>query len=367
MLRNPFRFGEPVGEDHFTDRYREREVLLSELTAGHNVLLTAPRAHGRTSLARKVLADCERQGLLTLYLDSDRAYSLPRLIENYLSELLRGAFRQPKDLQAFLESLAPEFRQRLSFSVSGGGELTVDLSRHSEPPAILPLLFELARLTSEYRKRTCVVCFDEISDQGRVPEAWRSALLAAARAQTRVGYLLIDLAPSAYAKREHFLHLPLGRIEERYFKPFIKTRFENTGFRVEDAVLSEILKLTGGHPNATQLLCRELWNQGGSGKLMTVKHLQQALEATLETQAGHYMALWRDLSVHQKNLLVAIANGGGKRIFSQRYVTDHHLGTFSTVQKSLNRLLETQVVARRTEGYELQDLFLQTWLKRRVG
>lgn len=366
MLKNPFRFGEPVGEEQFTGRFRERETLLGELTSGRSVLLTAPRAYGRTTLVRKVLADCERQGILTLYLDSDRAYSLPRLIENYLAELLRGAFRQPRDLQTFLDTLPDELRQRLGCTVSPAGELTVDLSRSADAQAVVPLLLELARLTADYRRRLCVVCCDEIDGNGMVPAEWREAYLAAARTPGRVAYLLVDLAPGVGEDRAPFCRVTLEGIEERYFKPFIRTRFENTGFRVDDAVVGEVLRLTGGHPNATQMLCRELWNQGTVSKQISSRSLTHAVEALLETQAGRYIALWRDLSVHQKNLLLAVANGGGKRIFSQRFLADHNLGTFSTVQKSLSRLLSMQVLERRAAGYALQDVFLQRWLLRRV-
>jgi len=366
MIQNPFRCGEPVSGDAFTGRYREREILMAELAAGRNVLLTAPRYYGRSSLARRVMSEFERQGIMTVYIDFERAYSLPRFVEQYLAELLRSAFRQAKELQGFIETLTPDFRKMLVFNDENSGALTVDLQEIHDSNGVAGWLLELAQLTSEYRKRPCVVCFDEVSKDGNSPEELRDHLRTVARAHTQVGYLLIDVEVGAKKDREDFTHLSLGNIEERYLKAFIKTRFENTGHRIEETVIEDILHISGGHPHFTQMICRELWNLGHNGKVVSAKNLTHALEAIQETHAVHYGTQWREFSLHQKNLLLAISVGGGKKIFSQEYVSLHNLGSFSTVQKSLSRLLAMQLIARRDECYIIPDVFFQQWINRRM-
>jgi hypothetical protein len=365
VTKNPFRYGEAVGGDYFTDRYRERELLLSELSAGHSVLLTAPRHYGKSSLARKIMSELEHQGVITVYIDFERGYSLSRFVEMYLAELLRAAVRQAKELRYFIETLSPDWKDILA-KVEQSGELTLDLSRAGNVRAMARDVLDLSQRTAEYKKRPCVVCFDDVTSGGNMPPELGARIRELARAQTGIGYLLVSLDPGADKEQEDFVHLSLGKIEDRYLKAFIKTRFENTGYRIEESVIMEILGMSGGHPHYTQMICRELWNLGHSGKAVSGKNLTYALESLQETHAGHYSAVWQDLSPHQKNLLLAIGVGGGRKIFSRDYVARHHLGSFSTVQKSLGRLLAMKLLERHKQGYEVADIFFQQWLTRRM-
>lgn len=315
MISNPFRYGEAVGEDFFTGRYHEREILLSELCLGHNVLLTGPRFFGKSSLARKVMSEFERQGLITVYLDLERAYSVPKLIETYISEITRAAFRQPKDLRNFLETLPEALKGKLIQKNKHENRLSVSIQSAADPEGAVSDLLDFAQFTSEYKKRHCVICFDEITQDGNFPKTLRERIRQVARQHSRVGYLLVSIDPGSKKEQEGFIHLPLAKIEERYLKAYIKTRFENTGYRIEEAVIDKIIELTGGQPNYTQMVCRELWNLGHNGKLVTIKNFAHTLDAVIETHSNHYTHLWRELSLHQKNLLLAICTGGGKKSF----------------------------------------------------
>ncbi|NTV52427.1 MAG: ATP-binding protein [Candidatus Firestonebacteria bacterium] len=366
MIRNPFRYGEPVTGDYFTNRYREREAIMGELSQGRNVLLTGPRHMGKSSLARRVVSEFERQGVMAVYVDFERAYSVNQFIEIFLAELLRTAFRQAKELQQFIETLSPGLKNILVLKLGKAGELTVEVSRTKNPVNIALTLLSLAQSTAEYKRRVCVVCLDEITP-GILPEDFRKGILEVARKQPQVGYLLLNLEQPGSDMREGFVHWPLEKIEERYLRAFIKTRFENTGFRVEEALIDEVLKASWGQAHYVQMICRELWNLGHTSKLVSSKNLPPALESILETHSGFYTAMWRELSTHQKNLLLAIAASGGRKIFSKEFVQRHNLGGFSTVQKSVNRLLEIKVLERIQNTAEFTDVFFKEWLTRRMA
>jgi len=363
---NPFRFGEPVSGDFFTGRYRERESMLADLANQKKVLLTAPRLFGKSSLARRVMSELEYKGAITVYIDLERAYSPNRFIEIYLAELLRAAFRQAKEMRAFIQELNPEVREQLLLKLDPGDELILDLPEGIDSSAVAAAVMELAQHTAEFKKRPCVVCFDEISQGGNLPDALRNRLWETVPRHASVGYLLGSLDESMKDKVSGLVHLPLDKIEDRYLRGYIKTRFENTGFRGPHPMIAANLALTEGHPHYTQMLCRKLWNQGYSGKIISPKILSQALDALLEVQSEFYGFLWSDLSLHQKNLLMAVVRGGGQKIFSQDYVARFGLGSFSTVQKSLSRLLARQILERLADGYVVRDPFFRRWLTRRM-
>lgn len=366
MTRNPFKFGEPVGGDYFAGRYRERELLLAELSMGHNALLSGPSQYGKTSLARKVMSELEKRGLMTVYIDLERAYSPMRFIEIYLGEILRSAFRQTKDLRSFIDTLKPEIKEYLKLKIEENDELVLDLNEELELEDIAAAVLELAEQTADYKKRTCVVCIDEISEGGNLSTKLRKQCFEIANKHLNVGYLLLSLESTIKKEPTGFIHVPLDKIEERYFKGYIKTRFENTGFRITEDVIDEILELSGSHPHFTQMICRRLWDQWYSGKIISSKSISRALEEILETNGEVYAALWHDLSMHQKNLLLAVNQGGGQKIFSQDFVSSFGLGSFSTVQKSLSRLLAKHILEKKNEGYIIRDLFFNKWLSRRI-
>ncbi len=368
MTRNPFKFGEPVTGDYFAGRYRERELMISELTLGHNVIVFGPCQHGKTSIAKKVLSEIEKRGFMTLYLDLNRSYSPMRFVEIYLSELLRSGFRQTKDLRAFIEGLDPNLKEHLKLKIEGNDELILDLNEDSDYETIATTVLELGQQTALYKMKPCIVCIDEISEGGNHSDKFRDYFLEVAKRHDNVGYLFLSLnqPQDGLNSKNGFVTITLETIEERYFKGYIKTRFENTGFRINEEVIDELLTLTGSHPHFTQMICSRLWDQWYGGKVISSKSIARAVEEILEINSEYYTSLWQDLSLHQKSLLLAVAQGGGQKIFSQDFVGRFGLGSFSTVQKSLRRLLAKHLLERRGDEYMIRDIFFSQWLAKNM-
>ena len=366
MKANPFKFGEHVTGEYFAARYKERELLMGELFQSNNIFLTGAHQIGKTSLAHKVLHDLERKGIITVYIDLAKAYSPIRFIEIYLTELLRSAFRQIKDLKIFIQTLNPSLKQKLLLRVEESGELTLDLSKEEDIFNIATAILELSQYAVEYRKRKCVVCLDDVLRGGNLPLKYRKLLLSLANKHNQVGYLFLAHSVQNKARLRNFTYINLDRIEERYLKAYIKTRFENTGFRIPDSIINQIIKIATGYPHYVQMICYELWNQIHTGQNISNKNIFVAIEETIRKNHEYYMFLWNSLSLHQKNLLLAICKGGGEKIFSQNYVSNYSLGSFSTVQKSLNGLISKKILEIEDKCYNIRNMFFKQWLKRRM-
>ena len=50
MVKNPFKYGEPVIGEDFTDRESECKEIAHDLYSGQNIILYSPRRLGKTSL-----------------------------------------------------------------------------------------------------------------------------------------------------------------------------------------------------------------------------------------------------------------------------------------------------------------------------
>ncbi len=67
--QTPFRFGEIVAGDYFTDREAEVRALGDDARHGLNVVLISPRRFGKTSMVLRVIDDLRREGVLVAYVD----------------------------------------------------------------------------------------------------------------------------------------------------------------------------------------------------------------------------------------------------------------------------------------------------------
>ena len=58
---NPFRFGQVVSGEYFTDRVDEIESLSAELKGGQHTVLISPRRFGKSSLVNRVMESLGRK------------------------------------------------------------------------------------------------------------------------------------------------------------------------------------------------------------------------------------------------------------------------------------------------------------------
>jgi hypothetical protein len=90
------------------------------------------------------------------------------------------------------------------------------------------------------------------------------------------------------------------------------------------------------------------------------------LAEVLESHHYGYRAVWDPLSLHQRNLILAIAQGFTERLHSQRMVFDLGLGSPSTVSKNLKTLIERELLQKTASAVSFVDPFFGHWLRRRM-
>ena len=68
----PFRFGQIVPPEYFVGRQVELATLVTDLRAGVNVVLIAPRRYGKSSLLMRAVEHLRQLDVLTAYVDLER-------------------------------------------------------------------------------------------------------------------------------------------------------------------------------------------------------------------------------------------------------------------------------------------------------
>ena len=152
---NPFEFVEPVSPDDLIDREGEAARLLRYALEGHNCRVLGPRRYGKTSLLRRVLAEAERDGATTVYVDFFGVLSVADVaerIERAYVDQLKGP------LARWFTSL----RRTLGPTVQAGGGPIPASVQVSAQPGQVPLLERLAlpSRVHEQTGRPVVVAFD---------------------------------------------------------------------------------------------------------------------------------------------------------------------------------------------------------------
>jgi hypothetical protein len=373
-MENPFKFGSVVTGNDFADRRRELAELARELADGQHLFLLSPRRYGKTSLILTLLDRLRSRGTLVAYVDVFRTTTAVQLLELMAQTVLRAAESRPERLLRLATDLLGRLRPQVGADSVGRPTLSLDIG--ASPRSGLALQEEVLTLPERLalqRRRRLVLVFDEFQEIQRFPGAGlEKAMRSHFQRHHHVSYLFAGsrqstLQDMATRERSPFYKfgriLPLGPIPQEEFAPFLGARFRRARLRVSSEVLDAILAAADDVPYNVQRLCHQLWTlRAGTSDRITERDIGEAIVAVVAQDASYFSAAWDRLSMHQRQVLQAIARGGGRKVFAREFLSAHRLGSHSSVQTSLRQLLKEQVVLRLNGEYRIQDAFFREWI-----
>lgn len=377
MADNPFRYGQVAIAEHFTDRARELDELVSDARSGQSVVIISPRRYGKTSLALQARDRLVKQGVLVAYADLFRATTKQRLLDELATALYRGLASPLERARAralnLFRTLPVQPKLTLGQDGTPGLELS-PLARAEDLDHTLQQLLEWSERLAADRGRRAVLVLDEFQEIVALDPALPAVLRSIVQAQQHVAYVYLGsrqhLMSRVFTDRNEPLYrsarpLPLGPIAPADFAPFIRSRFETSGGWIEDTAIERVLAITEGHPHDTQELCHFAWALGAAaGVVVTASVVDQALARVVEAEDAHYTTLWESLGRSQRPLAQAIAREPGSGIYSEAFRERHRLGNPASLQKALKALLEREVVeGSSAHGYRVADVFFRAWMR----
>ena len=373
---NPFRFGALALDDSFADREGEISELAEDVRNGQDVVVFAPRRFGKSSLLWAASRALAADDVLVAQVDLMTTPTKERLA----AALATSVFEQiASPLERVREKAVAPFR-----GLSVRPTITVDpedgtfsfsfgaVTREPDIDATIERLLELpAELGSARGRRTALV-MDEFQEIVDIDPALPKLLRAVFQRQPEVSHVYLGSKRHVMERifsdaNEPFWRsaksVELGPIDAAPFAAFIEDRFRAGEREIEREAVAELLRLTGGHPYATQELCYFLWQQTGAGEVASTAHLERALAAVLNSENAHFSLLWEDASAVQKLVLQALAQEPG-RPFTASYRDRHELPPATNVQKALGALEKREVVIGSGGQYRIAEPFLAEWLNR---
>ncbi len=373
---NPFRFGSLALDESFADREGEIAELAEDVRNGQDVVVFAPRRYGKSSLLWAAARTLGADSVLVAQVDLMGTPTKERLAAA-LAATIYEQIASP--LERVREKAVAPFRGlgvRPTITVDPeDGSLSFSFgvaTQERDIDATLERLLELPAELGGARGRRTALVMDEFQEIVDIDPALPKLLRAVFQRQPEVSHVYLGSKRHVMERifsdaNEPFWRsakpVELGPIEAAPFAAFIEGRFRESGREVGQQAVAALLRLTGGHPYATQELCYFLWQQTPAGEVAAVAQLERALDAVLRSENAHFDLLWGGASAVQKLVLQALAREPG-RPFTAAYRDHHDLPAATNVQKALGALEKREVVGGSGGEYRIMEPFLTEWLNR---
>lgn len=377
-MENPFVYGKVARGESFADREGEIEELMADIASGQNVIIFSPRRYGKTSLILEVLDRAREEGLLAVYLDLFKVTSEEGFIAAYAKEVARlqtGGIRSVlQKLGELLPRLVPKVVMR---GEKAGVEVEFEFNSRGEIAPLLDDLFEAVATIGKKSGKKAAVVFDEFQEIADWDEAGNVERQMRAHFQLHQNVSYIFMGSKRHLMQEIFQnknrpfyrfgkHFPLGKIPRNEFSAFIQKRFEETSFQIAAPVVDEILDVTEDHPYYTQLLCHILWNRTREERTVTEEDVTRAVQEVFLREAHAFHDLWDMLPLKARQLLVALAKEGSSQVqlYSSDFLQKYNLGSASSVQRAVSRLVTEEILEKVNGGYQFTDVFFKRWIRK---
>ncbi|NHM26505.1 AAA family ATPase [Desulfofundulus sp. TPOSR] len=369
-----FPLGGPVSEEDIVDRENFLSSLTNRLLEGQSITLAGPRRIGKTSLALEVLRRLRKEGCYTAFVDmfriSDRRDFALSIIDACL-ENRTGIRKTVSELIGNIKNIAGSASLALKLR-----DLEIDfrlLERDRDESRLLDYALDLPDELARKEKKQMVVVFDEFQEASRVAggEIYKK-MRAHFQMHKNVSYLFLgskeDLMKNIFASSKQAFYrfaltLPIPPIPEDAWIEYIARKFASAGLTADEDSVREIVKLTGGHPQDTMIVCSEVYHflLEASEKKLSLETVRIGYERALYALSPLFDRIIDELNEnpHSGKVLKRITRG--ERAYSRK---EHP----NEVKRAIDFLMTKGVIEKSGRGvYKFTEPMFQEYILRELS
>jgi len=349
-MPNPFRIGEQVTGEFFTDRAAEVKTILAALREPTRLLVFGARRMGKSSAILVATERAREEGVLVVRADLSTASGAVDVANRLLSSL--SSQRPRNRLASFAAGLAPAVSLEFD-GVSGMPRLvfTADRRRASstEQRASLELVIDrLAEETGEEGERAAVVLdeFQAIRRFGGEESEWhlrdliqRHGELSFVCAGSEVS-IVQEMLESRRAFFRTFELLHLGAVPPDHLARWIDERMEAAGLG-NASVGSAVIALAGPRTQDILQVARHVYARGAARGRLEESDVPEAMEDVVRAVAS-----------------------GTEQLFSEATRSRFGLPTSSSVAAAVDALEKRGILYRDETGIRFDSPFTKRWVVR---
>lgn len=370
--RNPFLISGYGGSEYFCDRRDETEELIRLIKNQVNVSLFAFRRLGKTGLIKhvhnKLKGDKE---IVCLYIDILATTELNEFT-NMLATNIYNSFPKNKTVGKKIINAIQSLRPNISFDeFTGSPSISFNIVSKTQNEATLQQLFKFL----DEQEIQITLTIDEFQQVLEYPEHNTESLLRTQMQKSEnIQFIFCGSNQKMMheifnsAKRPFFASctpMNLGYIAEDEYSSFIKKMFKNSNREIDDDVLDFISSWTMRHTFYTQYYCNFLF--ASKHKKIDLNIAKKIALEILKTHENTFFQYRNLLTTPQWKTLKAVAKE--ERLYqptATSFIQKYKLGTPSTVSRSMQALLEKEMILYNSAVdkpyYEVYDKFLLRWL-----
>ena len=398
MAENPFQFGRELGGDELVNRKNELDLIAQTIENSNKLFLIGNRRYGKTSLLKAASDIAQKKGHLIFRYNAEGYPTLDALVKTIVKDAakqLGGSIEKAgQEIKNYFSALRPE----INFSVSQtewkiGLGVTPGAKTEEQVGLLVEALHGLEQLAANQptEKRVALMIdeFQEIVEEGG--RAAEKQIRAAIQEHKCVAYifsgsktrLLTDMTTN---KSRPFYRLGqnlyVNALPREEFRQFLLDGFGRGGFQVDGATDSKrsqtggcveyILEFAHDVPYNVQVLANACWEtlraekRPGYNPRLTVEKINAALERVVRQQDPFYTRTWNELTIIQKQVLLATIENKGENLLSAEIVQKIGKGV-STVSATLKALVEREILhtdeTTSKIRYRFEDPFFAQWIK----
>lgn len=362
MKENPFRYGQVVTGEYFTNREDEIKEISEEIVSGQSIILISPRRYGKTSLVINTLSKIKYPYVkIDMHLITDEV--------DLGNTLIRKLFSLSKfeKIKHFLKNL--RIQPAIQFDPNSNEVSIVFNPGEKNISIYLEDALEMSQNVAKGMKRRIVVVFDEFQEIRRISENLEKKMRSIFQYHKDVSYIFIG--SQEHVIRDIFENksnpfykfgkqILLREIKTDRIKKFVLDRFANQGFDAS-GIVDSILAITNSHPYYTQQLCHEIFIVNDN-KVIAASSIEKAIDNILSNHNFDYQEWWGQLDNTEKKIMIGISNGM-QNPTSAEFISVLAIKSTSTAGSAVKRLIDKGILLKGKEYlYSIEDPFWQRWI-----
>jgi hypothetical protein len=370
-MSSPFKYGKIVTGDNFINRSEDIKRINQNISAGINTILISPRRWGKSSLIKQIAHLNKDKKTRYAFIDFFNIRTEEDFLKKYSTEILRCSISKKEEvLQA-----GKNFFNRLSPSISFGADPVNDLVLNFSWKEAQKTKDEIINLPETIAKKKgikIVVCIDEfqgiaklkdhISIEQELRSYWQHHENTCYCLYGSRKHMMMEIfkqeSRALYRFGDLFL---LEKIPESHWLKYIVQSFKNTGKKITEDSVGQMIQITNNHPDYLQQLCHNVWNS--TEKEVSREIIGEAMDLVVRSNALHYQDICEALSNTQLNLINAILAGESK-LTSASVMEEFSLGTPRNVSKNKKTLTEKDIIEIHGDSVTFTDPILEYWLRK---
>jgi len=370
MKHNPFLIAGYHSPIYFCDREVEAEAISNALNNGRNLTLLSPRRMGKTGLIHHTFHKIKQLDpqVALFYMDIFSTRNLSEFVQLFASTIFgkldTASKRTVSLISKFIKTVRPVFTLD---EFSGSPKITIDIAQGREETSLVEI-FDYLKAS----EKKCYIAIDEFQQIVEYPEKGVEALLRS-HIQFMPHINFIFSGSKRHIMNEIFLSakrpffqstqiLAIDKIDKDVYYRFAADFFNGQDRKLTNETFSAIYDAFNGHTWYIQTILNRLYSYREKPDDELVKY---AISEILSESGYMYASLLSNYSASNIRLLKAIAEEKCvKEINAGDFISRHKLKAASSVNSSLNKLIDKELIYKTTEGYIVYDRFMDLWIRR---